>query len=176
MLVCQTELKWLNLFPRVADFQRKSGHPQRQQTKEQVKQMKRLNYLTTFVAGAALLSAVADHARADTIIAPAWNLPGSYELEYTVQDGTYGLNLDVTSEDFATGAFTATSTSDVSVSDGDLQGSAISFDISSGPCNSVGFSGTVAPDGTFSGSVVANNCHGPFYGGFSTVSGHCCPN
>src|ERR1035438_2458191 len=130
------------------------------------------------LVGAAVLLISDIPARAGLV----WDLVGDYDFSYYVQLGLGSLSLDITSENFATGAFTAVSSdSGTTISNGQFDGSQLSFDAVFNGLDSFGFpltcdfvfDGPIASDGTFSG-FMERNCagHGFFTGSFTTASGN----
>lgn len=143
--------------------------------------MKLRNCLSTFAPFALLFWTAPAALRADAIIAPAWDVIGTYEIGYEVQDGYTTFQTVITSMDFDTGTFSGTlDLPGWTLSGGVVGGSEITFDTSNdGCCDSFGgplqisivFDGAIASDGTLSGSLAENNGHGEWYGGWASIAG-----
>lgn len=108
---------------------------------------------------------------------PNWDLTGQWDLLYTVANYTTDLRMDIQSQDFTTGSFQGVALNDpIGVS----AGSTISGAVQGDSFFLTGYTtwgewlrmdGTVAANGTLSGSVTWNSFHGPWGGGFGTTSG-----
>ena len=100
-----------------------------------------------------------------------WNPVGVWYLGYEIQDGNYQWQMDITSWDDQSGAFTATLLNwpEGVVSDGVCQGSDISFDINW--YTGQAWNGSIASDGTMSGGMSQDGWSGFWY----TESGQATP-
>ena len=115
------------------------------------------------VAVVVLLAASTSHAQT------TWDLRGDWTIEGSIEEGLWGADFDVTSENFSLGTFNGPSdyTSGSYVA-GQITGSDISF----GLFDIYGertFNGSIAAEGTMSGSMVDES--GIWHGNFWTVAG-----
>jgi len=100
---------------------------------------------------------------------PGWNLVGNWQLGWFVEDGIGGESINIASEDCNTGVLTGSCT--YHTFQGQITNSSVQFTLAGNPDSTYYLVGTVAADGTLSGTVAAYFLNGEWGGNFSTVSG-----
>lgn len=104
--------------------------------------------------------------------AVVWDIRGDWSLEFTTLGVTFDQNLDITQENFATGAFSGHDTdSPVGFVGGQVSGNSITLTedgYGGNPSTEVLETGTIGENGTMSGTVLITNDRGTFF----TVGGN----
>jgi hypothetical protein len=100
-----------------------------------------------------------------------WDVMGNYTVQFTDDAQTYGLQINITNQDCATGVFTGVDAQGYQIS-GEVYGTN-GFQFSDPQVGGFGgvFTGSIDDDGFISGTVAVNNGHGIFYGPFGFIEG-----
>ena len=125
------------------------------------------NLVSTIIAILAFFLLTLTSVRAQTVT--NWNLCGTYQGQFYVQEGDYSFTLIVTSENFRTGAFSGTFNG-VSIS-GSISGNSYQFGVPYLGGYGGGFSGTLPANGDLSGYMYYTTTGGVWNGWFWTTSG-----
>ena len=130
--------------------------------------MKIINILGLFILTVGLLGSFS-LSQAQLV---SWNIEGYWNIGAFVQDGLNGVQMNITNESFINGNFTGIDVNNSSdLVWGNTTGSNVWFDLSNGQT----YSGSIATDGTMSGSMTASGPGGTWNGWFWTISGNATP-